>query len=51
MASEDPAIGMQFIDDDVAQILKQSHPLGMVRQDSGVQLVWIGQDDVPAFRS
>jgi hypothetical protein len=33
MATEDPAIGMQFVDDDVPQILKELRPPGMVGQD------------------
>src|SRR5664279_2650293 len=46
MASENSAIGMQFIQNDVTQILEQPHPLGVVWQDAGVQHVWIRQDDM-----
>ncbi len=46
MAAEDSAIGVQLVDHDVAQILKQPRPAGVVRQDSCVQHVWVGQDDV-----
>jgi hypothetical protein len=49
MASEHSAIRVQFIADDVAQVLEEPHPLCMVRKDSGVQYVRIRQDDVPAL--
>ena len=49
MAAKDSAIGVQLIDDDVAQVLEQAHPFGVVRQNASVQHVRIGQDDVPTL--
>ena len=49
MAPENPAIGVQFIQHDIAQVLEQPHPLGVVRQDSGVQHVRVRQDDMSAL--
>ena len=49
MAAEDAAIGVQFVDDDVAQIFEQARPAGVVRKDAGVQHVGIGQHDVGFF--
>ena len=46
MAAEDAAIGVQFVDYDVAQILEDAGPASMVRQNAGVQHVRIGQDNV-----
>ena len=49
MAAEDAAVGVQFVQDDVAQIFEEARPFGVVRQDAGVQHVWIREDDVAAF--
>ena len=49
VAAEDAAIGVQLVQHDVAQILEQARPAGVVRQDAGVQHVRIGQHDVPLF--
>src|SRR5713226_1007478 len=49
MAAEDAAIGVQFIEDNVAQVFEQPGPAGVVREDAGVQHVRIGQDDVAFF--
>jgi len=38
---------MQFIDHDEAQILKELHPLGVMRQNTGMQHVRIGDDNLP----
>ena len=49
MAAEHAAIGVQFIQHDVSQILEQPRPARVVRQNSGVQHVRIGQYDVAFF--
>ena len=49
VASEDAAIGVQFVHDDVAQIFEETCPAGVVRQNTGVQHVRICQDDVAFF--
>ena len=49
MAPEYSSVGVQFIEHDVAQVLEQAHPFCVVRQDSGVQHVRVGQDDMSAF--
>ena len=48
MASEHAAIGVQFVDDDVPQILEVPCPASVMRQDAGVQHVRIAQDHVGA---
>ena len=35
---------------DIAQVLEQLDPLGMVRQDAGVQHVGVGDDDMAGAR-
>ena len=44
---KDAAVGVDFVDDDVAQVLKELDPLGVVRQDAGVEHVRVGEHDVP----
>ena len=46
VAAEDAAVLVQLVDHHVAQVLEQLHPLGVVRQDAGVQHVRVGYDDV-----
>ena len=41
MAAEDAAIGVELVEDDVTQIFENARPFGVVRQDAGVQHVWI----------
>ena len=48
MAAQDAAVVVQFIDHHVAQVLKQALPLGVVRQDSRVQHVGIGDHQIAA---
>src|SRR5262245_34288376 len=48
MAAEDAAIRMQFVDDDVPEVLEQLRPPGMMRKYPRVEHVRIGQDDVRA---
>ena len=47
MASEDAAIRVKFIDDHVLQIGKKLLPFRVMRQDSRVQHVGIGDDNIP----
>ena len=49
VAAEHAAIGVQLIQHDVAQILKQPLPARVMRQNSRVQHVRIGQHDVAAL--
>ena len=49
MAAEHSTVGVQFIEHDIAQVLEQPNPFCVVRKDSGMQHVRIGQHDVPAF--
>ena len=48
MASEHAAIGVQFVDDDVSQVLEVPCPASVMRQDAGVQHVGIAQHHVGA---
>ena len=47
VGAEYAAVGVNLVDDDVFQVFKQLHPLGVVRQYARVQHVRIGHDDVP----
>ncbi len=49
VAAKDAAVGVEFVDDDVAEVFEQARPARVVWQDSGVQHVWIGQDHVAFF--
>ncbi len=49
MAAEDAAVGVQLVDDHVAQVAEQLGPLQMVRQDAGVQHVGVGEDQAGAL--
>ena len=49
VAAEDSPIGVQFIENDISQIFEEARPARVMRQDSGVQHVGVGQDDVPFF--
>ncbi len=44
MAAEDAAVGVRLIDDDVANLLEELEPLGVVGQDGRAQHVRIGDD-------
>jgi hypothetical protein len=48
MAAEHAAIGVQLVDDDVAEILEQLRPPRMMRQDPRVQHVRIAEHQVRA---
>ena len=47
VAAEHAAVGVQLVDDDVLQVLEQLEPLGVVREDRGVQHVGVGDHHVP----
>jgi len=49
MAAEHATVRVRFVEDDVAKVLETPNPLCVVREDSGVQHVRIGKDDVPAI--
>ncbi len=49
MATENPSIGVEFVEDDVTQVLEDARPLGVVRQNTGVQHVGIRENHVAAF--
>ena len=44
--AEHAAIGVQLVDDDVAQLLEQQEPLGVVGQDRRAQHVRVGRHDL-----
>ena len=46
MAAEDPAVRVQLIDDDDADLLEQLEPLGVMGQDRVVEHVRVGHDDL-----
>ncbi len=46
MAAEDATVGVQFVDDNVAEIFEEASPARVMREDTGVQHVGIGKDDV-----
>ena len=46
VAAEHAAVRVQLVDDDVAQLLEQLEPLGVVRQDRRVEHVRVGHDDL-----
>ena len=48
VAAEHAAIGVQLVDDDVAQVLEQLRPARVVRQDARVQHVGIAEHQVRA---
>ena len=46
VAAEQAAVRVQFVDDDDPELLEQLEPLGVVRQDCGVEHVRVGHDDL-----
>ena len=46
MAAEDASVRVQLVDDDVAQLLEQQEPLGVVGEDRRVEHVRVGGDDL-----
>src|SRR6266704_560630 len=49
VAAEDAAVSVQLVEDDVAQIFEEASPARVVRQNSCVQHVRIGKNDVALF--
>ena len=47
MAAENTAIGVQFVNHHVLQVLEELHPFCVMGQDAGMQHVRIGNDHVP----
>jgi hypothetical protein len=48
MRAEHAPVGVQLVDDDVAEVLEEHRPLRVMGQDAGVQHVGIGQHHVGA---
>jgi len=46
MASEDTSIIMKFVDDDVFEVFEQFYPFGVMGEDSGVEHIRVGEDDM-----
>ena len=46
VAAEHAPVGVKLVDDDVAEVLEQVHPLGVMRQDPRVEHVRVGQHEV-----
>ena len=46
MTAEHAAVGVNFVDDNVLQIFKQLHPLGMVGQNVGMEHIRVGDHDM-----
>ena len=49
VGAEHAAIGVNLVNDDVAQVLEQLDPLGVMGQDAGVEHVRVGHHDVPCL--
>jgi len=49
VAAEDAAVGVQFVDHDVAEVFEEARPSSMVRQDPNVEHVRVSQNDVAFF--
>ncbi len=49
MRTENTAINMQFINDNVFEIDEEFLPFGVMRQNAGMQHVGIGDDYMPLF--
>ena len=46
VAAEEPAVGVQLVDDDELQVLEELEPLRVVREDRRVEHVRVGDDDL-----
>ena len=46
VAAEDAAVGVQLVDDDVAELLEELEPFRVVRQDRGVEHVRVRDHDL-----
>ena len=49
MAAEHATIGVQLIEHDITQVLKEARPASVVRKDSGMEHVGIAEHDVAAL--
>ena len=49
MASEDAAVGVKFVDNDVLKVFEEARPLGVMRQDTAVHHVGIREHDIGAL--
>ncbi len=49
LAAKDAAIGVHFIDHDIAQPAEKVSPLHVIGQDASVQHVGVAEDDAGAF--
>ena len=47
--AEHAPVGMHLVDDHEAQVAQEIRPVGVVRQDAGVQHVGVGEDDAGVF--
>ena len=45
--AEHAPIGVELVDDDVAELLEEQEPLGVMGQDRGIEHVRVGRDDLP----
>jgi hypothetical protein len=46
VAAEDAPVVVKLVDDDVLEVLEEVDPLGVVGQDSGVEHIRVGEDDL-----
>ena len=49
MRAEDSAVGVGFVDDNEFEVGKKIAPVGVMRQDTRVQHVWICENDAGSF--
>ena len=49
VAAKDAAIGVEFVQDDVAQAAKKAHPASVVGEDADVEHVGVGDEDAGLF--
>jgi hypothetical protein len=49
VAAVDAPVGVEFVDDDVAQVLQELDPLGMVGKDAGVHHIGIADNYLPGL--
>ena len=49
VASEDAAISVEFVDNDVLEMLEEARPFGVMREDAAVHHVGVGEDDIGAL--
>ena len=49
MRAEYAPVGMHLVDDHEAQVPEKVRPVGVVRQDAGVQHIRVGKNDLSIF--